>query len=251
MKKNLTKSKLLSGKPAYGLLSSSADPMLAELAGHFGFDYYMLDGEHGLFNPADAVNVVRACELSGLTPTVRIGPQDPKLILQYMDAGFMGIMMPGLMTVESVQMLVNAVKYPPFGKRGLGPVRANDYHMGERSQADYVDFSNDQTLVITQFEAPTLLHVLGDIVKIKGMDAVMIGPRDLSLVMGYKEGPNFPEVQDAIDRGIHIIKEEGKIAGLTATTRQTAQGQVDRGANLILISLPSLLQSASRAFLPP
>src|SRR5436190_6223759 len=93
---NKTKSKLRQGLPVYGVISTSDDPQLAELCGIAGFDYYMLDAEHGLIDPAQAVNVIRACELTGLTPLIRIGSKDPKLVLQYLDAGIMGVMMPGL-----------------------------------------------------------------------------------------------------------------------------------------------------------
>src|ERR1051326_1501268 len=107
---NKTKSKLKARQPAYGVISTSDDPQLAELFGIAGFDYYMLDAEHGLIDPAQAVNGIRACERIDITPMVRIGPKDPKLVLQYLDAGMLGVMMPGLESVEQVQMLVDAIK---------------------------------------------------------------------------------------------------------------------------------------------
>jgi len=79
----------------------------------------MLDTEHGLIDPVQAVNVIRACESTNVTPMVRIGQKDPKLVLQYLDAGMMGIMMPGLESVAEVKMLVDSMKYAPLGKRGL------------------------------------------------------------------------------------------------------------------------------------
>src|SRR5215510_6207865 len=127
LQENRTKKKLLSGQPAYGVLSTSDDPQLAELFGLAGFDYYMLDAEHGLMDAAQVVNVIRACERVNMTPMVRVGPKDPKLVLQYMDAGMMGVMMPGLESVEQVQMLVDAIKYPPIGRRGMGISRASGY----------------------------------------------------------------------------------------------------------------------------
>src|ERR1044071_2491128 len=110
---NKTKLKLKAGQPAFGVISTTDDPQLAELFGIAGFDYYMLDAEHGLINPTQAVNVIRTCELTNMTPMIRIGSKDPKLVLQYLDAGMLGIMMPGLETVEEVQRLVDAVKYAP------------------------------------------------------------------------------------------------------------------------------------------
>src|SRR5512138_350264 len=124
IRENKTKRKLTAGQPAYGVISTSDDPQLAELFGLAGFDYYMLDAEHGLIDAAQVTNVIRACERVSMTPMVRIGSKDPKLVLQYLDAGMMGVMMPGLETCEEIQMLVNAVKYPPLGKRGMGVPRA-------------------------------------------------------------------------------------------------------------------------------
>ena len=117
IQENRTKLKLKAGQPAYGVISTSDDPQLAELFGLAGFDYYMLDAEHGLMDAAQVVNVIRACELTHMTPLVRIGSKEPKLVLQYMDAGMMGVMMPGLETVDEVKMLVDSVKYAPVGKR--------------------------------------------------------------------------------------------------------------------------------------
>src|SRR5688572_12808881 len=99
---NKTKIKLKAGQPAFGVISTTDDPQLAELFGIAGFDYYMLDAEHGLLDPAQVMNVIRACESTNMTPMIRIGSKDPKLVLQYLDAGMMGIMMPGLETADSV-----------------------------------------------------------------------------------------------------------------------------------------------------
>ncbi|MEO5886535.1 MAG: aldolase/citrate lyase family protein, partial [Anaerolineales bacterium] len=182
---NKTKAKLKGGQPAFGVISTSDDPQLAELFGIAGFDYYMLDAEHGLIDPVQAVNVIRACERINMTPMVRIGPKDPKLVLQYLDAGMLGIMMPGLETMEEVKMLVDAVKYAPLGKRGLGFSRASGHMSYTSSAPEYINFSNEQTMVIIQFEDDKLLEVLPELCTVEGLDACIIGPRDLSLNMGF------------------------------------------------------------------
>src|SRR5512139_2434643 len=150
IRENRAKRKLKAGQPAYGVISTSDDPQIAELFGLAGFDYYMLDAEHGLMDPAQAVNVIRACEQVNMTPMVRVGPKDPKLVLQYLDAGMMGIMMPGLETCDEIRMLVNAVKYPPVGKRGMGGARAAGYISVGKEAVDYINFANEQTMVIPQ-----------------------------------------------------------------------------------------------------
>jgi 4-hydroxy-2-oxoheptanedioate aldolase len=248
---NLTKQKLSQNLPIYGVISTSDDPQLAELFGLAGFDYYMLDAEHGLLDPAQAVNVIRACERTNLTPLIRIGPKDPKLVLQYLDAGMMGVMMPGLETVEEVKMLVDAVKYQPFGKRGMGISRASAYTAYTGTSApEYIKFSNENTMVIIQFEDDKLLPNFPAMCAVAGLDACIIGPRDLSLNMGFPDGPNHPEVQTVIDRAIAIMKQAGISAGITAGTRADAARQVARGASMILAAAQSLVFSASKEFLP-
>jgi 4-hydroxy-2-oxoheptanedioate aldolase len=248
---NLTKQKLQQGLPVYGIISTSDDPQLAELFGISGFDYYMLDAEHGLIDPAQAINVIRACERTNITPLVRIGPKDPKLVLQYLDAGMMGVMMPGLESVEEVQMLVDAVKYQPIGKRGMGISRASAYTAYSGTSApEYIKFSNENTMVIIQFEDEKLLPNFPTMCAVDGVDACIIGPRDLSLNMGFPDGPNHPEVQDVIDQAITIMKKNNISAGITAGTRIDAAKQVARGANMILAASQSLIFSASKEFLP-
>lgn len=242
---NRAKAKLKNGQPVFGVISPSHDPMLAELAGLAGFDYFMLDAEHGAVTPAQAVNVVRACETVGLTPLARVGPKDPKLVLQYLDAGMMGIMMPGLMTPDEVRRLVAAVKYPPQGERGLGLVRAADY----APAPGYVEFANAQTLVLIQFEHPQLLDRFGDLAGVPGVDGVMIGPRDLSLNMGYADSLHHPEVQAVIDRVIEMGNGLGVAAGMTASSGEAARAQVARGARLILLSISDLIFEGARRYL--
>ena len=250
IQENRTKSKLKAGQPAYGVLSTSDDPQLAELFGLAGFDYYMLDAEHGLMDAAQVVNVIRACERVNMTPMVRIGPKDPKLVLQYLDAGMMGVMMPGLETVAEIRMLVDAVKYPPVGKRGMGITRASGYIAVGKEAVDYIHFSNEQIMVIPQFEDASLLDHFEEMISQPGVDAVVIGPRDLSLNMGFPDGPNHPEVQEMIDKVIALCKKTGVAAGITAGTREDSARQVARGATMIIAIAQFVISTGSREFLP-
>jgi len=248
---NKTKARLRQNLPVYGVISTSDNPQLAELFGIAGFDFYMLDAEHALIDPAQAIHVIRACELTDITPLVRIGSKDPKLVLQYLDAGMMGVMMPGLESVEEVQMLVNAIKYFPVGKRGMGISRASGYTAYTGTTApEYINFSNDETLVIIQFEDDELLEKFPALCAVPGLDACVIGPRDLSLNMGFPDGANHPEVQDVIDKAIAIMKNAGIAAGITAGTRADAAKQVARGASMILTASQALILSGSKEFLP-
>ncbi len=199
--------------------------------------------------PAQAVNIVRACEVVGVTPIMRVAQNDPKLVLQYLDSGMMGIMMPGLETADQVADFVNAIKYPPVGKRGLGLSRASRYMMGRLSQAEYVSYANEQTLVLPQFEDVALLDELKRMTAVSHVDGFVLGPRDLALSMGFADGANHPEVQAVIDEAIAIIKEAGLVVGTTAGTKEAADVQIKRGADIVLNSLPNLVRRSSQAFL--
>jgi 4-hydroxy-2-oxoheptanedioate aldolase len=250
IQENRTKRKLKAGEPAYGVISTSDDPQLAELFGSAGFDFYMLDAEHGLLDAAQAVNVIRACEHVNMTPMVRISSKDPKIVLQFLDAGMMGVMMPGLETRDEIKMLVDAVKYPPVGKRGMGITRASGYIAVGNEAADYINFSNEQIMVIPQFENAALLDCFEEMISQPGVDAVVIGPRDLSLNMGFPDGPNHPEVQKMIDSVIGICKQMNIAPGITAGSRTDAARQVARGATMILAIAQFVITSGSKEFLP-
>ena len=194
MRDNKTKTKLQQNQPVFGVISGVTDPKIAELLGLSGFDYYMMDAEHGPITPPQAVNIVRACEAVGVTPLARVSLKDAKAILPYLDAGVMGIMMPGVETAVDIESLVAAIKYPPSGQRGLGLSRASDYMMGRWSQAEYIAWANEHTLVLPQFEDVAVLGKLAAMTAVSGVDGFVIGPRDLALCMGFADGANHPEV---------------------------------------------------------
>ncbi|MCC7164071.1 MAG: host specificity protein [Anaerolineae bacterium] len=251
IRENKTKAKLRCGEIVYGLISLSADPLLAEWCGLVGFDFYMADAEHGAITISQAENIVRASESVNITPLVRLGQFDPKLIQSYLDVGMLGVMQPGLKNADEVRTLVNAVRYPPRGARGLGPARANDFFMGQMSQAEYVKFANEQMLVLPQFEEPEMFTELNAVVNTEGVDGICIGPRDLALAMGYPDGADHREVQALIQEAMALARGAGLAVGIPASTGKLAQTQIQRGANLIFVSTHSLMQQGARDFLKP
>ena len=105
-------------------------------------------------------------------------------------------------------------------------------------------------MVVIQFEDEKLLKIFPELCSVEGLDACVVGPRDLSNNMGFADGPNHPEVQDAIDKAINITRNAGIIAGITAGTRADAEIQITRGAAMILAAAQSLVLSGSKNFLP-
>jgi 4-hydroxy-2-oxoheptanedioate aldolase len=249
MKENLVKKKIAEKQPVYGIISNILDPTVAEILGFAGHDFYMIDGEHSQVSTSDIVNIIRACEISGTTPLARVRSNDAKLILQYLDAGIMGVMMPGIQTANEVEKLVKAMKYPPVGERGMGLVRAADYMMGKMNQATYVNFANDNTLVLPQVEDMKAVKNLPEMVKVAGVDGFIIGPRDLAMYMGFYDGPAHDEVKKVIDQIFEVVLNAGLMIGTVASNADQAKALIDKGAGFVMNSVAGLLSSASATFL--
>jgi 4-hydroxy-2-oxoheptanedioate aldolase len=238
------KIKLQSGDVLYGAISPTIDPTVCEYLGWAGLDFYMIDGEHGPIDVSNAIDMIRACEISGISPWARIRSVDEKLILQYLDAGIVGVMMPGITNLAQVSDLVNAIKYPPMGKRGLGPVRAGDYLAGSKNQWQYIEYANNTTLIFPQMEDIVCMQFLDEMLAMEGVDGVIIGPRDLAMSMGYYDGPAHPEVKAVMNEVFEKTIAAGKIVGTVAATKEQADTLIGQGAKIILNSVQGLLTSA-------
>ncbi len=249
MKENILKKRLIEKKASYGVISPTTDPTVCEYIGLCGMDFYIMDAEHGALSITEVANMIRACESVGITPLARINTLDEKMILQYFDAGCMGVMMPNTNTVEDCKKLVSFVKYFPQGKRGLGPVRSSDYMAGKLSQADYISFSNEQTLVFPMIETMECMQNLSEMVKVDGVDGFILGPRDLALSMGFVDGPNHDEVKKVISEAIEIVTKAGKVFGTVAATAEQAKDLADKGVTLLLNSVQGLLTASVKTFL--
>jgi 4-hydroxy-2-oxoheptanedioate aldolase len=249
MRENILKKRLLEKKASYGVISPTSDPVICEYIGLCGMDFYIIDTEHGALSINDVAHMIRACEAVGITPLARINSLDEKMILQYFDAGCMGVMMPGTNTIDDCKRLVQYVKYTPQGNRGLGPVRSADYMAGKMSQTDYINFSNEQTLVLPMIETKEALQNLNEMVHVDGVDGFILGPRDLALSMGFLDGPNHDEVKVQINKAIEVVIKAGKIFGTVAATSEQAKDLTDKGVTLLLNSVQGLLTPSIKSFI--
>ncbi len=236
------------GEAVHGLLSPDFEPALIETLGLVGFALYILDTEHGPAGPREAEAVVRACEGAGILPLVRPRGLDPKLILQYLDAGMAGVMLPGVRSADDVRELVAAVKYPPLGRRGIAAVRANEWLIGRETQAEWVARSNAETLVLPQVETREALERVEELAAVPGLDGFIVGPRDLSMALGFSDGPAHPEVEAAIDRVAEVSRSKGLIVGTVAPTGARAKELAARGLTILLHSVTALLKTGADAY---
>ncbi len=249
MKENILKQRLQNKLASYGVISPSTDPVICEYIGLCGMDFYIMDAEHGALSISEVTHMIRACEAVNITPLARINTLDEKMILQYFDAGIMGVMMPGTSTVDDCKKLVEFVKYYPQGNRGLGPVRSSDYMAGKLSQAEYLSYSNEQTLIFPMIESVECLKNLSEMVKVDGIDGFILGPRDLALSMGFTDGPNHDEVKKVINDAIAIVTSAGKIFGTVAATAEQAKELTEKGVTLLLNSVQGLLTPSIKTFI--
>ena len=195
-----------------GVFNDVHAPSVVEVLGLLGLDFAIMDAEHSTLMPDVAENLFRAAELRGLSTVTRIGENSPQVIQKFIDAGSQGVLIPMVNTVEQAQRVVDAVKYPPIGKRGLAGPRAADYGLGEPIE-DYVRHANEETLIALQIETTEAVENFEDIVALDHVDVLFFGPSDLSSSLGYPGQTRHPEVLELIEGLTARTLANGKAAG--------------------------------------
>ncbi len=248
MRHNKTKERLKAGETVFGCFVRYPNASLIEVMGYQPWDFLVFDGEHGTLEPQDCEHMVRAAELQGVTPIVRVTTNQPHIILRLMDTGAQGLHVPWVNTAEEAEAVVRSVKYYPRGIRGLASVRAADY--GQRGTfGEYVQTANQESLVVIHIETIEAVERLPEIVKIDGLDVIFIGPTDLSHSLGVPGQPQHPDVQAAITRIVETVQGTDKALGIMVGNAQAAQQWRERGARYITVMLESLLSPAARDYL--
>lgn len=243
MYKNQAKKKLFGGETIYGVFCNLYSPMIVELIGHIGFDFVLVDAEHGPSEVESCEHMVRAANSAGIPIFIRVAMNIQQNILRYLDTGAQGIQLPMVSTRAEAEAVVQAVRYPPQGRRGLAATRAADYGL-KMSLEDYTIMANEETLVVVQLETIEAMDNLGDILSVEGIDVFFIGPNDLSTSMGYIGQVNHPKVQAAIKRMVEEIHAAGKIAGTTAyNDKALARAKEQRFQYIVYNVIPMMVKS--------
>lgn len=247
---NQARTRLSSGSVIIGVFVSFPSPQLVELCGLAGADYVVIDAEHGPIDVLAAEEMVRAAEVRGVTPIVRVPSHDPGVILRYLDAGAHGIMAPRVNSAAAAKDVVAAVKYGPLGSRGLGPGRASGYGPAGRGglpQGDYVRHANEQTLIIAQLEHIDAKAELAEILSTPGIDAFEIGTSDLSASMGFPGENEHPEVQAVAKEFADAVINSGGIIGDTVNDAETASALARQGYRMMNFSIGNFITAALEA----
>jgi 4-hydroxy-2-oxoheptanedioate aldolase len=248
MRKNLTKEKIKEGKNAYGVFVSMWSPTIVEIIGHIGFDFALLDAEHSPISAESCEQMVRAADCVNITPVIRVAMNIRQNILRYLDIGALGVMLPQINSKAEVENVIESVKYPPEGRRGLASVRAANYGI-TGSLGNYVKEANRETMVIVQVETMQAIDNLKEILAVPGTDVIFIGPSDISSAMGYPGQVNHPEVQKMIVYLVNEIRTAGKIAGTVAYDLDTLRRCKERGFKFITYNIAPMLVKSGREYL--
>lgn len=246
--RNKMKQKLLAGKAALGVSIMIPSVQLVEMAGKLGYDWVLIDCEHGSITLETVEYMVMAAEASSITPIIRPQKNDPELIGQYMDRGVMGIQAPHVSSAEEAREIINAVKYQPIGSRSLAVgTRSANYGFGI-TLTEYAEQANQDLLVCVQIEDKDAVDNLDAIAKVEGIDVLFIGPSDLSQSLGHPGNAGHPAVQKVMDDAFSKIIESGKVAG-TAGNLEITPRRLEQGVQYYYTHLTTLLAYSSSAFL--
>ncbi len=245
MFKNRLKKMMKEGETALGIFNMINSPELVEILGISGFDFLVIDTEHGPNSVESAQTLIRAAEYRGMTPVVRATENSRTKILRLLDVGAHGIQVPQVNSREEAEAVVDAVKYFPLGTRGVALTRVADY--GNIKALDYFSQANEETLVVAQCENIKGLEALDEIVKVPSVDVVFLGPFDMSQSLGVPGEVYHPKVEEAAARVVSIARKAGKAAGIFVLDGEQARRRAEQGFQYITINAEtSLLGNACK-----
>jgi 4-hydroxy-2-oxoheptanedioate aldolase len=208
MLKNRVKEKIRQGKLAIGTYVNLADPAVVEIIGLAGFDAAFIDMEHSAFDLKLVQEMIRTCDLVGITSLVRVPDNNPKTILRILDMGAQGIQVPHIAGKEDALEMVRAVRYAPLGERGMGgPTRAARY--GAIPSKEHLETSNSEIVLAVMVEDREAIRQLEEIASVEGIDLIAIGPTDLAQALGIPES-QYPRLMETIEEVSRTIKKVGK-----------------------------------------
>ena len=247
MRTNTTKAKLGEGDVVFGAIISCYAPDLVELFGAIGYDFVMIDCEHGPMDLDQVEHMVRSAEVFDITPIARIPDHAESTILRYLDRGLQGIIVPHVNTREEADAVARAARYYPQGYRGVGGGRAHDYGV-KVSRAESTEWINSQTLVIPMIEDTVAVENLDGILGVAGVDVLHVASGDLGQSMG---NPGPVEVRRMMSQLIPKIRAGGKLVGVGGNSPADAAGVaefIQLGANFVTISALGLLRLGAEDF---
>jgi 4-hydroxy-2-oxoheptanedioate aldolase len=235
-------SRLRAGETLIGTLISLPSPEICELLANVGYDWLFIDAEHGAFNPQQAQSMLQAASPTPCVIRVPVG--EAVWLKKALDIGAAGIIVPQVHNSAQAKEIIQHCKYAPAGDRGIGIGRAHKYGIDfER----YLEKANEETAVILQAESCEAVDNIHDIAKLKGVDAILIGPYDLSASMGMPGEINHPLVQSAIDKILSVCQDANVSVGFFGVSAEAVLPYKEKGFTLLTVGVDTtfLIKSAS------
>ena len=226
--------KLHRGDVVFGVFCKTTSPEMIECLGYAGFDFCILDQEHGPIDMESMQNLVRAAELSGICPIVRAAEINETGISHPLDLGVAGVQVPQVNSLEDAKRVIELSRFAPRGKRGVCRfVRAA--HYSDMNRQEYFAAANEN-IIILQLEGAAI-SAYREVVKLEDVDIFFIGPYDISQTLGMTGQIDSPEVQAKVREIIDIVKSAGKAAGIFVDTFEQAKRWIDAGCQYIAYSV--------------
>lgn len=248
MLRNTMKEKIARGEPALGASVMFPSPQLVEMLAYAGFDWVLIDCEHGSIGLADVELMAMAADASGITAIARPRSNDPADIQSVMDRGVKGVQVPHVNSKADAERAVAAVKFGPGAARGLAAgTRPDRWGLGAK-MPDFAAQQNAMSLVCVQIEHEDAVRNIDEILTVPNIDVFFIGPSDLSQSMGHPGNPKAPPVAKAIDETLARIRAAGKVPGMPATT-ETLADVIGNGCRYIYNHVPRILGAGATQFL--
>lgn len=232
MRPNRVKQLLRDGKPAIGSFLNIPSIASAELMANVGFDWLVVDTEHGAIDTSTMHDMFVAISTTNTVPMCRVRSNEPVAIKQALDAGAYGLVIPMVNSAEEAEAAVNACKYAPEGIRSAGPGRWRLY-----GGADYQKHANEEVLVAIQIEHIDAVNRLDEILSVPGIDLIHMGPGDLAWSMGLGKGlgEKDPAHAEAMDKVLQAAKQRGIPIGTAARTVQDAPVLLEKGYQFMMV----------------
>lgn len=233
-------------RPLFGIWACSASPLITEICAGAGLDWMLIDMEHSPNELQTVLAQLQAAAAYPTTPVVRVPIGDTVVIKQVLDLGAQNLLVPMISTAAEAESVVQAVRYPPKGRRGVGSALARSARWNRVD--GYLTDADDHVSLFVQVETADGVENAGAIAAVDGIDGVFVGPSDLAASMGVIGQQTHPDVLAAVRRAFEAVTAAGKPVGVNAFDPTAAQGYVDAGVDFILVGADvALLARGSEA----
>ena len=232
IRKSIIKRKLAAGENVLTTKLSFNDSNLVEMVSMMGFDAIWLCNEYRPINPTTLEDMVRAVRTGGADSIVRIGRTCHDIIPLVLSMGANGIMVPRVQTAKHAKRVIDRIKFPPQGKRDFEHI-GSDADLGLMPPPQYLQESNDESLVVLQIEDKKGMKNLDEIAAVEGIDILFFGPGDFSLDYGIPCQPKHPKVIQAIDRVVKACEENGLACATPAIDPEHGKLLLDHGVRML------------------